>query len=113
MFLEFFKTEDHANLEKTRLGEYLGVQPRTKSLAWKQENEWRMLWQNDETRLKFHRVEIPQNAITAVYIGMTASNKFEDDVKFESNRRFPNAKVFRAVKKQGFSELKFIQVGGP
>jgi len=111
MIFDFFRVEDRDAQLKTKLAEYYGRQPCTKSIVWRNENEWRMLWQNDETRLKIHRVPIPSDAITAVYVGLVDSKNVEDDIAFETQRKFPEAKVFRAYKKHGFSELKFSLVG--
>ena len=81
-----------------------------KSSVWCQEYEWRLLWRNDETKLKIHRLAIPEDAITAVYVGLAASPSVEADVVFETRRKFPAAKIFKTNKKVGFSQLRFEQI---
>jgi hypothetical protein len=108
MMISFFRASDggsEKDFSETELANYYRLQPITKSVVWRQENEWRMLWQNDETRLKVHRAPIPSDAIIAVYVGLSASSGTENDILFEAERKFPTARIFRAFKKQGFSEL--------
>jgi hypothetical protein len=112
MFFEFFRNEYEARGAKTSLESHYDNITRVKSLVWQREHEWRMLWRNDETHLKIHRMPIHDNAITAVYIGLAASQSVEADIVFETKRNFPSAAVLKASKKVGFSELDFRAIAG-
>jgi hypothetical protein len=111
MFFEFFRNDHEQRAQNTSLERYYNKTARVKSLVWRQEYEWRMLWHNDETHLKIHRAPIPEDAITAVYVGLAASSSVAADMVFETQRKFPAAKIFKAQKKPGFSELEFRQIG--
>lgn len=80
-----------------------------KGEVWVSENEWRLALKNDETKLKFCRHNIPDNAITAVYLGCRASEKkqIQNDFVHETQRNFPNASVFRAKMRKGEYALDF------
>jgi hypothetical protein len=109
-FFEFFLSDFEQRGRRTALEKYYDKTSRVKSLAWKRENEWRMLWRNDETRLKVHRTEIPVEAIKAVYLGLAMSSGYEADIIFEGRGKFPNAKIYKAHKKAGFTQLDFTEV---
>jgi hypothetical protein len=110
MFFDFFRNDYEGGQRHTSLAAFYDKTARVKSLVWKPEAEWRMLWHNDETRLKVHRAPIPSDAVTAVYLGMSMSAGSEADVVFETRRKFPTAKIYKASKKPGFTELEFKQV---
>jgi hypothetical protein len=80
-----------------------------KSEFWKSENEWRLIRENDETKLKIYRDELPNDAITAVYLGCIAAEqeKVRKDFVYETRRHFPNAKVFKATMRRGEFALEF------
>ncbi|MBI3583092.1 MAG: DUF2971 domain-containing protein [Nitrospinae bacterium] len=85
---------------------------RSKGEIWKNENEWRLVWENDETKLKIHRYELPDNAITAVYLGCHAAEKeqLRNDFVYETQRNFPSASVFRAKMRKGEYALDFEKI---
>jgi hypothetical protein len=106
-FFEFFKNEKERSVRKTSLENYFDLMTRTKSSVWKSENEWRLLWHRDDTRLTIHRSPISERAISAVYVGESASRTTEEDIAFEVKRTFPNAKIFKARKQIGAFALDF------
>ncbi len=110
MFFELFNSHNEKQDMDTRIAQYFRKQVSTKSLAWRQEYEWRILWRNDETRSKIWRTIIPDDAITAVYIGLLSSESSQSDILFELKSKFPQSKCFRAKKKLGFSELDFVDI---
>jgi hypothetical protein len=109
MFYDFYRSDYEGREVRTSLHTYLDTTIRAKSIVWRQEHEWRMLWRNDKTSLKIHRAPIPPDAITAVYIGLSASPSVMEDIIFETQPNFPAAKIFKARKEVGFS-LQFEQV---
>jgi len=110
IFFDFFKSEHDGDKRRTSLHEYYYKTSRVKSIVWKREVEWRMLWMNDETRLKVHRAQIPHDAVSAVYVGLSTPEATEADIRFEVSRNFPGAKLYRARKKLSFTQLEFKQV---
>lgn len=83
-----------------------------KGEIWRMENEWRLLLINDETKLKFCRHDLPDNAITAVYLGCRAAEQEQiwNDFVYETQRNFPNASVFRAKMRKGEYALDFEKI---
>jgi hypothetical protein len=110
MFFEFFRNDYQKRMQRTSLEDYYDMTARVKSSVWRQEHEWRLLWRNDETKIKIHRLAIPEDGITAVYVGLAASPSVEADIVFETRRKFPVAKIFKANKKVSFSQLHFEQI---
>jgi hypothetical protein len=111
MFFDFFRNEYEGSGGLTSLETYYDRLTRVKSIVWQKEEEWRLFYQpRDKTRLKVHRELVPPESLTAVYIGLQASRGSEADIVFETRKHFPSAKIFRAHKKPGFTELKFRQI---
>jgi hypothetical protein len=84
----------------------------SKGKVWERENEWRLIRVNDETKLKIYRDDIPDNAITAVYLGCRAAEQEQvcNDFVYEIKRNFPNASVFRAKMSKGEYALYFDKI---
>jgi hypothetical protein len=110
IFYQFYRSEYEGRQERTPLHNYVDSTTHFKSSVWSREQEWRILWRNDETRLKIHKVKIPEDVISAVYVGLAASPSVQDDVVFETRRNFPTAKIFKARKRNGYAELRFEQI---
>lgn len=95
---------------KTELADILRKRSSSKSIGWEIEKEWRIMWQNDETRLKVQRLDMIDDTITAVYLGFRyplIDYQIDDDLIFETKRNFPRAKIFNAIKGKGKSVLDF------
>lgn len=84
----------------------------SKSEVWKNENEWQLVWRNDETKLRIHRHDLPSNAITAVYLGCRAAEQEQIQNNFidETQRYFPGASIFRAKMRKGEYALDFEKI---
>jgi hypothetical protein len=109
MFFDFFRNQYEQGQRRTSLQTYIEKASHVKSLVWKREKEWRLFRRLDGTRLKVHRELVPPDAIAAVYVGLSTPPGSEADIVFETRRKFPNAKIYRAHKKLGFTELEFTQ----
>jgi len=81
-----------------------------KSIVWRQEREWRLMWRNDETRLKVEKCNLLDGAIIAIYFGCCIDDLVKDELLFESKRNFPNATIFQGKKKKGKFALEFEQL---
>ena len=98
---------------KTELADILRKRSSSKTMGWKIEKEWRLAWQNDETRLNIQRIDLLEDNITALYFGFRYSLKedvMNDDLIFEIKRNFPRAEVFKAIKGKGKSMLDFERI---
>lgn len=111
MFFDFIKETVTNEGRKTLLHKYYDSIAKSKSAIWKNENEWRLLWQRDDTKRKIQKVPINEKAIVAVYIGLSASKGTEEDILFEIKRIYPHAKVFRAEKVFGSFALAAVAIG--
>jgi DUF2971 family protein len=97
----------------TELADIIKKRASVKNLGWNIEQEWRLMWQNDETKLKFFRIDLLDDTITALYFGFRyplVDDHMRDDLIFEIKRNFPKAKIFKAMKGKGKSVLDFKQI---
>ncbi len=102
------------NLESfgSKLLSVMDQQLHSKGEIWKPEDEWRLVWENDETKLKIHRHDVSSNAISAVYLGCRAAEleQVRNDFIYETQRHFPDAGVFRASMRRGEYALNFERI---
>ena len=84
----------------------------SKSMIWEAEKEWRLMWRNDETKLKFLRLNLLDESVVAIYLGCNIDSKAKSDFIFEITRNFPKAKIFKAKKEKGKFGLDFEQIAG-
>lgn len=84
----------------------------SKGEVWKSEDEWRLVLENDETKLKIYRCNIPSSSVTAVYLGCRAAEQEQLRNAFvcETQRHYPNAGVFRANMRPGEYALDFERI---
>ena len=105
---------DPINLESygPKLTDIIFQRLHAKGEVWVNENEWRLTLSNDETKLKFCRHDLPDNSITAVYLGCRTAEKNQggNDFIYETQRNFPKASVFRAKMKKGEYALEFEKI---
>ncbi len=98
---------DELAWEETELSQIIKLQVRSKSVEWEREHEWRLMWLNDETKLKIQRVDLLDGTITAVYLGCLVADPLRDGFVSETKRNFPDAKVFMGKKRKGDFALVF------
>jgi Protein of unknown function (DUF2971) len=77
--------------DKTPYENYLNMMTTVKSHVWKRENEWRLMWRNDETKMKICKRVIPQAAITNISFGVNISDRVKTDIIYESTKQIPQA----------------------
>lgn len=92
-----------------KLTEVINKRLHSKGEIWRKENEWRLVWKNDETKLKIHRHALPDNAIKAVYLGCSAK-ELRDNFIYETQCNFPSASVFLAKMRKGEYSLDFEKI---
>jgi DUF2971 family protein len=91
----------------TNFYEIMLLMLRSKSLVWSVEDEWRLMWHNDETNLKIQRLNLLDNTITALYLGCLVTNHLRDSLVSQMKRSFPNAVIYGSKKVKGAFALEF------
>lgn len=101
---------------KTELADIIRKRSTSKSIGWIIERELRLMWQNDQTRLKVQRLDLLDDTITSVYLGFRYSlidDYMNDDLIFETIRNFPRAEIFKGRKGRAKSVLDFERIAIP
>lgn len=104
------KNFDEKTNAGTELAKIIMLMLRSKSTEWKIENEWRLVWFNNETKLKVQRLDLLDDTITAIYLGCLIDDKVKDTLLYETKNSFPNAKLFRGKMSKGNFALLFEQL---
>ena len=79
----------------------------SKGLVWSVEEEWRLVYYNEKSNLKIQRIDLPNDAITALYLGCLVTDHWKKRFLSELKLNFPNAVVFVARKAKGEFALEF------
>ncbi|MFA6411531.1 MAG: hypothetical protein WCW53_02465 [Syntrophales bacterium] len=77
---------------------------------WKKENEWRFILSNDKTKPEVLKLGIEDDTITALYLGCRTEDHLKDDLIFEIQHKFPNAKIYKSKIGQNNFALEFEQL---
>lgn len=104
------KNSDERAWARTEHAKSIQLMLRSKSLKYRMENEWRLMWLNDETKVKIQKSDLLNDTITAIYLGCLVNRQMKDRFVSETKRSFPNAKVFRGRQAKGSFALVFEQV---
>ena len=97
-------------MAQTEISKILNLIVHSKSLEWKEENEWRLVWNTDETRAKIHKLPLLDGSITAIYFGCRVDDRVKEDLIFETKRNFPNAKIYKGKPVPGKLALEFEEI---
>jgi len=81
--------------EKTELFDTIQFLLSTKSSVWKKENEWRFILSNNKSKRKIG-VALEDDTITALFLGCRTEDHVKDDLIFEIQHKFPNAKIYKS-----------------
>jgi hypothetical protein len=81
--------------EKTELFDTIQFLLSTKSRVWKKENEWRFILSNNKSKRKIG-VALEDDTITALFLGCRTEDHVKDDLIFETQHKFPNAKIYKS-----------------
>ena len=105
---------DTNNLESygPKLADVIIQRLHAKGKIWENENEWRLVRKNDETKLNICRDDLPDNAVTAVYLGCRAAEqeRVRNDFVYETRRNFSSASVFCSKMRKGEYALDFEKI---
>jgi hypothetical protein len=105
-----YQTHNSDEQKGTELEEIIKLMVRSKSMNWKKENEWRLMWLDEETRLKIKKISMIDGTVTAIYLGCLVADFLKDDFVYETKRNFPNAKIFEGKKSMRGFKLDFHQL---
>jgi hypothetical protein len=92
---------------QSKFGEIMPLMIRTKSLVWIAENEWRLMWHNDETSLNIQRLTLLDDTIVGLYLGCRVSDSAKQNMTSQLKRSFPNAFIYDGKKSAGEFAVKF------
>jgi hypothetical protein len=104
------------NSYNNELRKIMDIRFSSKSIGWEMEKEWRLIWLNDETKLKILRLNLLDGSVTAIYLGCNyplGIDYMNDAIIFEARRHFPKAEIFKMKKKKGKFALEFEQIVVP
>lgn len=99
---------DMVTWQRPKFDQIMLLMLRSKSIVWKEEAEWRLMWHNDETNLKIQRLNLPDNTITALYLGCLTTD--HSNLLSQLKLSFPNAVVFMGKKAKGEFALEFEEL---
>lgn len=97
----------------TRLDEHFKRMTIIKSDVWQMENEWRLMWHNDESEREVYKCPIDEGAICSIFLGLNIETEESEKLIAASKENFPAASIFRARKRHGSLALEFDQVWSP
>jgi Protein of unknown function (DUF2971) len=117
-YFEFMKQEMDFHSGKivtrgpTQLDHYYNLMGRVKGEIWAKENEWRLMWRNDTTRMKIYRCPVTVESIVTLYLGLNLAASSKQDFVAEAKHNFPTAQVLFARKRFGDLALDFTNHQG-
>lgn len=103
---EFLKLPPERESE-SRFCRHLNTISRIKSTAWQPEQEWRLMWQNDEIEGNIYKVPIQPGSVRRVIIGVRVADDVAADVAAACRAGFPDAEVVKASARRGEFALDF------
>jgi hypothetical protein len=108
-FYQFLTTPDDRFLD-TKLAAHFNTISRTKSTVWQPEQEWRLMWQNDITQEKIHKVPLLPRAVHRVFVGLRIADEAAKQIADECLVAFPDAQVLKGAARPGEFALDFRSI---
>jgi len=81
-----------------------------KSDVWQNENEWRLMWRNDETDEKIYQCPISGDSIVNIFFGMCIQPDERQQFVHSAKASFPKASLYAAKKRYGDLALDFAPI---
>ncbi|MGA3002622.1 MAG: DUF2971 domain-containing protein [Acetobacteraceae bacterium] len=106
---EFLKAPLGRELQ-TKFAFHLNTVSRLKSTVWRPEQEWRLMWHNDELETKIYKVPILPGAVRRVFIGLRLTDDVAAQIAAECRATFPEAEVLKGSARPGEFALDFRPV---
>jgi hypothetical protein len=94
----------------TQLENYYHRMSTIKSEVWQAENEWRLMWRNDETQDKIYKCPINQTAIAKVFIGLAMPADIRKQLISAAKHHLPTVPLLQAYKRHGDLALRFERI---
>lgn len=91
----------------TQLDLYYSRMSIVKGDVWQSENEWRLMWRNEEAGRTIYKCPISSDCITAIYLGLSIAQEDEEAVVSGARLNFPDAVIMKAAKRHGDLALEF------
>ena len=106
---EFLKAPPEQVLQ-TKFAFHLNTVSRLKSTVWQPEQEWRLMWRNDEVAPKIYKVPIVPGAIRRVFVGLRVMDDVAAQIASKCRIAFPEAEVLKGSARPGEFALDFRPV---
>jgi Protein of unknown function (DUF2971). len=109
---EYYKNAIHLTREQfvkapTQLNRYFRCIAKIKSVVWKSESEWRLMWCNDETEKNVYKCPIGKDVIVNVFMGLRLAQDKSEELIVAARQNFPTASILCAHKRHGALALEF------
>jgi hypothetical protein len=91
----------------TAVEQYYRLNMRIKGRVWSQENEWRLMWRNDEIASDVYQLPISASSINKIFLGMSLADDARDEVIKTAREKFPGAAILQTRRKNGEFALRF------
>ena len=91
----------------TNLDVYYSRMSTIKNDVWQNENEWRLMWRNDEIKERIFKCPIGSDAIASIFLGMMLAPDVRKRILSSGRQHFPAARIFQARKRHGDLALQF------
>lgn len=105
-FYEFIMSTERT-VHTTQLVRQLNTISRVKSPVWKPEQEWRLLWRNDEIEPNIYCIPIEPSAIKTIFIGLRIEERTAEEIANVARANFPDASVVQCRARPGEFALDF------
>lgn len=108
-FYDFLKIAPGKELE-TKFVAQLNTVSRLKSTVWQPEQEWRLMWRNDEAGTGVYKLPILPGSIHRVFVGLRVSEDCTAQIAAECRATFPKAEVLKGSPRPGEFAVDFRPV---
>lgn len=105
-FYDFLKASPEKELE-TKLAAHFNTVSRSKSTVWQPEQEWRLMWRNDEVKTQIYKVPILPGSVHRVFIGLRMADELAAQIATECRAVFPGAEILKGAARPGEFALDF------
>jgi hypothetical protein len=105
-FYDFLKASAQEELV-TKLAVQLNTVSRIKSTVWRPEQEWRLMWRNDEVEPEIYKVPILSGSVHRVFIGLRVADELAARIAAECRAAFPGADILKGAARPGEFALDF------
>jgi hypothetical protein len=106
---DFLKAPPEKELE-TKLVDQLNTVSRVKSTVWRPEQEWRLMWRNDEVETGIYKLPILPGSVHRVFVGLRVAEDRTADIAAECRAAFPEADILKASPRLGEFAVDFRPV---